>query len=154
MPSLALTLRGWEFKGATFVDGHRRGEAQALGHGSSSGRTAPRARTQTRARGASTRSALRLRGLRRSPFPYASGERSAAVQGGAATGLDVGQGLHRKGEKHGRWRRLRRCHWLKIVKVPDGSSQWEAFIFTSDSSVLFEFLYQTYRVFHRDTWQG
>lgn len=22
MPSLALTLRGWEFKGATFVDGH------------------------------------------------------------------------------------------------------------------------------------
>lgn len=76
------------------------------------------------------------------------------MQGGAATGLDVGQGLHRKGEKHGRGRRLRRCHWLKIVKVPDGSSQWEAFIFTSDSSVLFEFLYQTYRVFHRDTWQG
>lgn len=52
-----------------------------------------------------------------SSFRYVSEERSAALQKGAATGLDVDKDLYRKGEKHCSIRCLIRSHWLKIINM-------------------------------------
>lgn len=157
MPSLALTLSWWEFKGATFVDGHSGTATAGERHRPSDTavppagpRPAPALRRvpeehQERSASAGTQTvtfSLRLRGT----------GRSCAGRGGYGSGC--GPRSTSQGGKAWPREASQKVPLAENSKGAGGSSQWEAFIFTSDSSVLFEFLYQTYRVFHRDTWQG
>lgn len=111
MPSLALTLRGWEFKGATFVDGHSGRLPQGRGTGPRTRQflrqdraprphsdACPRREHQERSASAGTQTvtfSLRLRGTERS-FARRGGYRSgcgprSTSQGGKAWPREASQ---------------------------------------------------------------